>query len=208
VIVALMILGALAQIVAWRLLAVRALSIWSSSVPALAVCGVASLISGRVSLSPKVSIAVAIPVGLVAGLLLFAATRGFLAVAVSSPTLRRASQEAYAEQQSLPTTTALVLSLALAVPGEELFWRGLFQGRASVTFGAFGGALVTWLCYIAVNATSGLMALVAGAFVGGAVWGALAWWSHGVLASLLCHAVWTGLMLVRPPVRRRRGLRV
>ena len=53
----------------------------------------------------------------------------------------------------------------------------------------------------AVNAASGFLALVAGAVVGGAVWGALAWWTHGVLAPLLCHGVWTGLMLVRPPVR-------
>jgi membrane protease YdiL (CAAX protease family) len=122
--------------------------------------------------------------------------------------MRRASREVYGEQEGLSTGLALVLSLGLAVPGEELFWRGLFQGRASAAFGTFGGALVTWLCYVVVNATSGLLALVAGAVVGGAVWGALAWWSHGVLAPILCHAVWTALMLVRPPVPRRSSLRV
>jgi hypothetical protein len=31
------------------------------------------------------------------------------------------------------------------------------------------------------------------------VWGALALWTHGVLASLLCHGVWTGLMVTLPP---------
>src|SRR5207244_3492502 len=80
--------------------------------------------------------------------------------------------------------------------------RGLFQGRASHVFGSFGGALLTWGSYLVVNAASGLPALVAGALVGGAVWGALVWWTHGVLAPLLCHGVWTGLMVVRPPVRR------
>ena len=128
--------------------------------------------------------------------------RGFLAVAVGSPTFRRASREVYDEQENVPLPLALVISLGLAVPGEELFWRGLFQGRASQVFGSFGGALLTWGSYLVVNAASGLPALVAGALVGGAVWGALAWWTHGVLAPLLCHGVWTGLMVARPPVRR------
>jgi len=61
---------------------------------------------------------------------------------------------------------------------------------------------------VVVNATSGLLALVAGALVGGVVWGALAWWTHGVLAALLCHGVWTGLMLVRPPVARPASMRI
>ena len=204
----LMALGGLAQIFAWRLLSVGALTIWTSSVPALAACGAAALISNRVSLSPNLSLAAAVPVGLLAGLFLFAATRTFLAVAAGSPTLRRASREVYAEQHDVPTALAVVLSLGLAVPGEELFWRGLFQGKASAAFGSFGGAVLTWVCYVVVNATSGLLALVAGAVVGGAVWGALAWWTHGVLAPLLCHAVWTGLMLVRQPVPRRHRLRV
>jgi membrane protease YdiL (CAAX protease family) len=41
--------------------------------------------------------------------------------------------------------------------------------------------------------------IVAGALVGGALWGALAWWSGGVLAPLASHILWTGLMLARPP---------
>ena len=125
-----------------------------------------------------------------------------------SPTFRRASREVYDEQRNLPLPVAVVLSLGLAVPGEELFWRGLFQGKASGVFGHLGGAVATWLCYVVVNATSGLLALVAGALVGGVVWGALAWWTHGVLAALLCHGVWTGLMLVRPPVARPASMRI
>ena len=204
----LMALGGLAQIWAWRLVAVRYLNIWTGSVPALAACGVAALITGRVDLSPKVSVAIAILVGIAAGVALFVATRGFLVVATASPTLRRASNQIYQEQGSLSTPAALVVSLALAVPGEELFWRGVFQGKASQVFGSFGGALLTWGSYIVVNASSGMPALIAGAVVGGGVWGALAWWTHGVLAPLLCHAAWTGLMLVGGPVKRGAGLRV
>ena len=204
----LMSLGGVAQIWAWRLVAVGYLSIWTATVPALVACGAAAVITRRVVLSPNVSVPLATLGGLGAGFVLFAATRGFLAVTASSPTLRRASREIYQEQGSLPTPLAFIVSLALAVPGEELFWRGLFQGRASHVFGGFGGALLTWGSYLVVNASSGLPALVAGAVVGGAAWGALAWWTHGVLAPLLCHGVWTGLMVLRPPVRRGAGLRM
>jgi membrane protease YdiL (CAAX protease family) len=208
VIYLLMALGGLAQIWAWRLVAVGYLSIWAASVPALAVCGAAALVSGEVPLSPNVSVPTAVAGGLGAGLVLYAATRGFYAVAGTSPYFRRAAQEIYQEQGSLSTLVAFVLSLGLAVPGEELFWRGLFQGQATHVFGAMNGALLTWISYIVVNAASGMPALVMGAIVGGAAWGALAWWAHGVLAALVCHAVWTGLMLVRPPVLRRVGLHV
>jgi len=201
-----MALGGLAQIWAWRLVAVGHLSIWAATVPALAACGVAALVTGEVELSPKVSVPVAVAGGLAAGIVLYLATRAFLAVATRSAYFRRAQQEIYEEQGSVSTGLALVLSLGLAVPGEELFWRGLFQGQVTDVFGGLTGVLLTWISYIVVNAASGMTALVMGAVVGGAVWGALAWWTHGVLAALVCHGVWTGLMLVRPPVLRRAGL--
>lgn len=195
----LMILGGFAQILAWRLMAVRFLNIWASSVPALAACGVAALLTKRVSLSPEVSVPIATVVGIVAGVALFLATRTFLEVASRSRTVHRAANEVYSEQGTVGTPAALLLSLAFAVPGEELFWRGLFQGRLIAPFGAFGAAFIAWICYVLVNMASGLLALVMGAVVAGAVWTALAWWTHGVLASLLCHGVWTALMLLRPP---------
>ena len=201
----LMALGGLAQIWAWRLVAVGYLSIWGATVPALGACGIAALITAEVALSPKVSVPIAIVAGLAAGVVLYAATRGFLVVATASPYLRRASQEIYSEQGSLSTGMALVLSLAIAVPGEELFWRGLFQGQGVADLGNLGGFLLAWLSYIVVNAASGMPALILGGIVGGFVWGALALWTHGVLAALCCHAVWTALMLVRPPVSGARS---
>jgi membrane protease YdiL (CAAX protease family) len=50
-----------------------------------------------------------------------------------------------------------------------------------------------------VNVASQNLPIVAGGIVAGAAWGGLALWTHGVLASLLCHSVWTGLMLAFPP---------
>jgi membrane protease YdiL (CAAX protease family) len=54
---------------------------------------------------------------------------------------------------------------------------------------------------VAVNLPSGNLAIIAGAVVGGAVWSALAWWTGGALASIVCHAIWTALILGFPVVR-------
>ena len=198
----LMALGGLAQIWAWRLVAVRYLTIWSGSVPALVTCGAAALISDRVALSPKVSVPIAIVGGLAAGIALFVATRGFLVVATASPTLRRASRQIYQEQGSLSTPLALLVSVGLAVPGEELFWRGLFQGQlVSALDGRTAiAAAIAWVAFVVANLASRNLAIAAGAIVGGAVWVALAWWTGGVLAPLACHIVWTGLMIAFPVV--------
>ena len=98
------------------------------------------------------------------------------------------------------------MAAGVTASGEELFWRGLFQGRMVTAAGWAGGALLTWGVYILANAASGSLPILAGAVVSGAVWGALAVWSHGVLASLLCHSAWTALMLSLPPSgAARRG---
>ncbi len=91
------------------------------------------------------------------------------------------------------------------VPAEELFWRGLFQGRLDQSLAALAAAAWTWLAYVGTNVASGSLPIVAGAVVGGALWTGLALWSGGVLASLLSHMLWTGLMLVLPPGAGRGG---
>jgi membrane protease YdiL (CAAX protease family) len=65
------------------------------------------------------------------------------------------------------------------------------------------GAVVAWLGYVAMNAASGSLPFIAGAVVGGAVWGGLAWWTGGIAAGLASHGVWTALMLARPPASGR-----
>ena len=56
---------------------------------------------------------------------------------------------------------------------------------------AFAGGLVFWL------PTLQWMRLGHPAMY--AAWGALSLWTHGVLASVLCHVTWTGLMVALPP---------
>jgi membrane protease YdiL (CAAX protease family) len=107
--------------------------------------------------------------------------------------------EVYDQRKGLSLPTALVLAAGTTAMGEEFFWRGLFQSRLAATMGWPLAALVTWSAYVVANAASGSLPILAGGIVSGAVWGALALWTHGILASVLCHAVWTGLMVTFPP---------
>jgi membrane protease YdiL (CAAX protease family) len=197
-----MIVGALAQVASWRLVAARRLTVWTGVVPVLVGSGAAALATGRVHLSPRVSWPVAAAVGLGTGFAFFAATGVTVWVASFWPPLRRAAKAVYEQGAGLPLAAAVLISLALAVPGEELFWRGLFQDRAADAAGRVGGLALAWAGYVGMNWSSGSFPIAVAAVVGGAVWGALAFWTGGVLAPFLCHAVWTGLMVVRPPVRR------
>jgi hypothetical protein len=74
------------------------------------------------------------------------------------------------------------------VPGEELFWRGLFKAKLSVVLdGRTVGAAIGWAAFVAVNLPSGNLAIIARAVVGG--------------GSIVCHAIWMALILGFPVVR-------
>jgi uncharacterized protein len=133
------------------------------------------------------------------GLVLYGATLAFVAIVAPWAPFRRHVAEAYAEADTEPLGRRLVLALAISVPGEELFWRGLLQPLLSVSMGAAGAAAATVAIAVAANLPSRRLPIIAAALVGGALWSGLAWWSGGVLAPIASHLVWTGLMLVRPP---------
>jgi hypothetical protein len=60
------------------------------------------------------------------------------------------------------------------------------------------GACLAWLGYVAVNAVSRNLAIVAAAAVGGAVWTILGS-GLDVAAPIASHLAWTSLMLAWPP---------
>jgi membrane protease YdiL (CAAX protease family) len=142
-------------------------------------------------------------VGLVLGVALYVATRVAIVVIGRWKTFRQHSLEMYRKQGGLSLGVALALSIALSVPGEELFWRGLFQGQlVSALDGRTAlAAAIAWLAFVVANLASRNLAIAAGAIVGGGAWVALAWWTGGVLAPLACHIVWTGMMIAVPVVR-------
>jgi membrane protease YdiL (CAAX protease family) len=193
--------GALAVLVAWRVVAAGRATVWAAMGTVLGAAGALSLATGRVPLSPRVSPGWSAAAGVVAGVLLYAATAAFVLVARRWPPFDRHVAEIYDQRRGSTLRSALALAGATAV-GEELFWRGLFQSELVEPFGRPAGALITLGVYVAANASSGSLAIVAGAIAGGSAWGVLALWTGGVLASLVCHAVWTVLMLSRPPTGR------
>lgn len=190
--------GFVVQVVAWRAVAAGRASVWRLIIGMFAVLGLVAAIVLPPIASGDQPVAVALAAGAATGLVLWAGTLAFVAVAVRWQPFRAAVAEQYGRAAEVSMPAAVALSILLAVPGEELFWRNLVQRRFGVSSEAVGAA-VAWLGYVAVNTASGSLPLIAGAVVGGAVWGGLAWWSGGVAASLASHCVWTALMLVRPP---------
>jgi membrane protease YdiL (CAAX protease family) len=198
-ITAIVVIGGLAEAAAWWVVARRRVTVWVGLGPVLAAAGVAASATGKLALSPAAPPAVAAAAGLGAGLALFVATRAFVWVVERAwPAFRRHAEAIYDQRggRSLPVAVGAAL---VVVAGEELFWRGLAQGRLAQMAGRAGGALAAWGYYVAANAPSGSLPILAAAVVGGAAWGGLAVWTRGVLAPLLCHTVWTACMIAFPP---------
>jgi membrane protease YdiL (CAAX protease family) len=200
--VAVMVAGFAAQATAWWFVGSRRRDVWRVMTPTLAAMGLAAYLVRRPVWAPRVDAAAAVGVGIAAGLALYAATRAFVAVVRSWETFRRHSRAMYSQQEGLPLAAALALSLVLSVPGEELFWRGLFQRELDAALDAgLLAALIAWAAYVLANLPSRNLAIVAGAAVGGAVWSGLGWWSGGPLAPLVSHVAWTALMISFPVIR-------
>jgi membrane protease YdiL (CAAX protease family) len=197
-----MIAGAVVEFAAWWAVSRRGISIWVVMGIALPALGVAAVAVGEPSVSPSVNGGAAVAAGAAAGLVLYLATRLFVAAVRPWRTFQRHWVELYAGRAGLPLVAAIDLAAGVMVPGEELFWRGLFQAKMSVVLdGRTAGAAVGWAAFVAVDLPSGNLTIIAGAVVGGAVWSALAWWTGGALASIVCHAIWTALILGFPVVR-------
>jgi membrane protease YdiL (CAAX protease family) len=198
--------GALAQALAWVVVRRRGASVWTTTAPVLAVLGVVAIVVAGPALSAEVSVPLALGIGVVVGAALYAAT--FVFVRLVGPRWRALDAQArtlYAQRSRLSAPLAIAAA-GIAAVGEELFWRGLVVDWAKDALGAnLEAGVVTWVGYVVVNGFSANLAIVAGAVVGGAVWTALAIWSGGVLASIACHACWTGLMLARPVIGGRAG---
>ncbi len=193
------VLGVLAQVIAWWFVASGRASVWVGLGPVLAILGVAAVAVGAPSLTGSVVVATAAAAGIVAGVVLYLGTAAF--VAIVGDRWAAFGRDARAIYRHGHAAAFAVGSAAAVAVGEELFWRGLTQPELASRLGAASaGALVGWLAYVAVNAVGRNLAILAGAVVGGAAWSGLAWWSGGVLASVLAHGVWTALMLARPVI--------
>jgi membrane protease YdiL (CAAX protease family) len=195
--------GIIVQAVVWRLVADGRLPFWPATAVTFAALGFGALlvVDHACCLATTGPLAAALGAG--SGLLLYAVTRGVVGLATRLPAFREAVAGVYGRSDETALATALVVSVVVAAPGEELFWRGLVLSEVRADTAPLVGAVLAWLGYVGVNAAWVSLPLLAGAVVGGAAWTALGVWSHGVVAPVASHVVWTGLMLAWPPSAAR-----
>ncbi len=191
--------GAVAQVVAWRLVVAGRISVWFGTGVLVGLLGALSVATGRVHLSPKVDVVPAALVGLASGVALFLATRVFVRLVRFWRAFQRDTTDLYGNRTSVSLPVALFVAVGLSAPGEELFWRGLAAGRLTPIAGTVGGAAIALAGYGAVLAASEFLPIMAGAVVGGGLWSILFVWTGGVAAGIASHVAFTGLMLLLPP---------
>ncbi len=182
---------------AWAAIRLGGVSIWAAMGWTAGPLGLLSLLTGWVEPGGGL---VVVPVGLGAGLVLYAATLVFLHLVRGWTLLTRHTREVYSWRRGMSLGAVVAIACLVVAPGEEALWRGLVQGRLAAAMGDGAAAAAGWALYVVANLASGSVPIVLGAAVGGAVWAALAFWTGGILAGVACHVVWTGLMILRPPV--------
>ena len=198
--VALGVAAAVAVPVAWHLVRRGRLSVWSAMGTIMGLLGLVGLVAGRVHAATATSVGAAVGLGVASGVALYAATAAFMFVVGRWQPLRRQARRIYELRGGRSLPAAVAIACLAVAPGEEIVWRGLVQPTIGGWVGPIAGALVAWGAYVVVNASSGSLPIVLGALVGGGAWSALAVATGGVVGPILCHAVWTGLMLTLPPV--------
>jgi membrane protease YdiL (CAAX protease family) len=191
--------GAVAVALAWVVVRRGIASVWGAMGLVVGLLGVISLASEQVRLIDRFDVGASVLIGAVTGVGLYLATWAFMIAAAGWGPLSRHTDELYESRHGVTLARALTIAALVVVPGEELFWRGVVQGLAASELGTVGGAVAGWLAYVAASAASGSLPVILGTAVGGAVWAGLAVWSGGVLVPMVCHGVWTGLMILRRP---------
>jgi hypothetical protein len=186
--------GALLLAATWWLIASRRVGFWPATTIAFAIVGAAAVWA-----RPPGSLdATALVLGIGSGVALYLGTRLVVGSLGSLDPFARSVTEIYGRSAEIPRSTVWVLTLVVAVPGEELFWRGLVVPELQDATSLVVGALLAWLGYVAVNALSRNVAILVAAVVGGAWWTVLGSFEH-VAAPIVSHVAWAGLMLAWPP---------
>lgn len=200
--VAVAVLAVVAVAVAWELVRRGRFEVWGLMGWLLAALALKAILTERVRVATEFELPAAVGIGLAAGVALYGATAVFMFVAGRWPPLARQARRVYELRAGRSTASAAAIAALVVAPGEEIVWRGLVQTLLAGALGALGGAAAAWGIYVGVNAVSRSLPILLAAVVGGAAWAALAWWTGGVAAPTACHAVWTSLMIVAPPIPR------
>lgn len=84
----------------------------------------------------------------------------------------------------------------VAVPGEEIFWRGFIQKRLLKYFNPVLSIIAASVLYGTVNIYSGSFLLVLSAFISGTVWGILYWWKRSMPLVIVSHITFDLLIFI------------
>jgi membrane protease YdiL (CAAX protease family) len=163
---AFIVIGVVVQVVVWRLVARGRLPFWPAVTTTFAVLGIGSLLAGDPGCCRETTPAKASAVGVSSGLLLFGATRVVVDLSTRHHVISRSVAAVYRPEEDMGTVALSVLTLAVVVPGEELFWRGVVLPELSASTSVALGAVLAWAAWVAVDATWGSIPLLAGAVVG------------------------------------------
>ena len=201
----LLVVGVGVQAIAWRLVALRRLPFWPTVGGTWAVVGSAALAIGDPRCCEERRLVEALLVGVASGLLLYVATRVVVTFASRWPPLSDQVEATYGRSAGVSAAFVWLFTLAVVIPGEELFWRGVATPWLVDATGTVPGGILAWLVAAGVAAVWGSLPFLAAGAVGGAVWTALAIWSGGIAAPLASHVVWTACMIAwRPPAARAK----
>lgn len=201
----LVVAGVAVQAIAWRIVALGRAPFWPVVGGVWALLGGAVLLAGDPGWSGDGGWLAPSLAGGGSGLVLYTATRIVVAVASRWSVVADAVEATYERSTGTDPWVVWLLTLLVAVPGEELFWRGLVTPwLVDATTPSLGGPLA-WLAGIGVAVAWSSLPFLAAATVGGALWVALAIWTGGILAPLASHLVWTACMIAwRPPIARAK----
>jgi uncharacterized protein len=200
---ALLVVGVAVQAIAWRLIAIGRATFWPTVTGVWAILGIAAVAIGDPRCCDDRPLVEALVVGVVSGLLLYAGTRVVVTFASRRPPVAAAVRGTYDRYGETSPVVVWAATLAVVVPGEELFWRGAATPWLVDAIGTVPGGILVWLVAVAVAAAWANLPFLAGAVVGGALWTVLAIWSGGVAAPIASHLVWTACMIAWPPPSAR-----
>jgi membrane protease YdiL (CAAX protease family) len=201
----LLVVGVVVQAIAWRLVALRRAPFWPTVGGTWAVVGTAALAIGDPRCCDGGRLFEALAVGIASGVVLYAATRVVVTFASRWPVVDDQVEGTYGRSAEAAPVVVWLVGLAVVVPGEELFWRGVATPWLVDATATVPGALLAWLIATGAAALWGSLPFLAAGAVGGGVWTALAIWSGGVAAPLASHVVWTACMIAwRPPTARAK----
>ncbi|HYJ61890.1 MAG TPA: CPBP family glutamic-type intramembrane protease [Actinomycetota bacterium] len=197
-IAAVIVAGVIAHATMWWLVTSGRVSFWRATSVTFLILG----LSAALLRDPGSFDLTVLATGAVSGVALYAGTWIAVGVLVRSSAFAASVSELYGRSGERSMPLVWVLTVAVAVPGEELFWRALVLPELQDATSVIIGASLVWLGYLAVNAVSRNLAIIAAAVVCGGVWTILGT-VDAFIAPLASHLAWTSLMLAWPPAGDR-----